>query len=88
MKEISAQVSLYPLRQEDLLPQIRRAWEIFQESGLRVQKGSMSTVIWGETDEVFSALRDVFAEAGEQGDAVMVVTFSNACPRPEEDGQG
>jgi uncharacterized protein YqgV (UPF0045/DUF77 family) len=82
MKEISAQVSIYPLRQPDLRPVIYAAWDIFESHDLRVQRGAMSTVIWGEMDEVFDALKEAFEKADSSGDAVMVVTFSNACPKP------
>ena len=86
MAEISAQVSLYPLRQPDLGPAIRAAWRIFEEHRLQMQRGSMSTVVWGEEDEVWAALREAFDYAAGRGEAVMVVTFSNACPRPDEQG--
>ncbi len=84
MKEISAQVSLYPLRRQDLRTPIGKAWEIFRSHDLEVQPGSMSTVLWGESSEVFAALREAFEAVGSEGDAVMVVTFSNACPKTRE----
>ena len=45
---ISAQVSLYPLRQERLSPAIEEAWKILEEHELDVEKGSMSTIVSGE----------------------------------------
>jgi len=42
----------------------------------------MSTLIAGEDAEVFAALQEAFHCAAEQGQVVMVVTFSNACPVP------
>lgn len=80
--EISAQVSLYPLRQERLSPAIQRALAVLKSHGLEVQAGPMSTLIWGDEEEVFGALRDAFREAALAGEVVMVVTFSNACPLP------
>lgn len=80
--EISAQVSLYPLRQERLGSAIQRALATFRDHGLEVQPGPMSTLIWGDDEEVFRALREAFREAAQAGDAVMTVTFSNACPLP------
>lgn len=77
---ISAQVSLYPLRQTTLSPAIDRALSIFREKGLDVSAGSMSTVITGEDGALFDALRDAFKSSAEQGHVVMVVTVSNACP--------
>ena len=45
--QISAQISLYPLKQEKLSPAIETAWKILEEKGLSLQKGGMSTVVAG-----------------------------------------
>lgn len=82
MAQISAQVSLYPLRQPSIGPVIREAVRTLQKYGLQVEMGPMSTLVWGEEGEVFAALQQAFHQAAEKGDAVMVVTFSSACPRP------
>lgn len=77
---IAAQVSLYPMRQESLSPAIATAVNIFKEHGLEVTAGTMSTQVYGEDGPVFNALQDAFKVSAAQGDVVMVVTFSNACP--------
>ncbi len=84
MGTISAQVSLYPLRQPSIGPIIREAVRTFRERGLSVRVGAMSTLMWGEEQDVFAALQEAFHRAAEEGDTVMVVTLSNACPTPEE----
>lgn len=43
---------------------------------------SMSTLISGKDEAIFSALQAVLRRASEQGRVVMVVIFSNACPAP------
>ena len=78
--KISAQISLYPLRQERLSPAIEAAWKVFEDSQLILSKGPMSTIIIGEDDEIFGALKEVFLKSAEKGPVSMVVTFSNACP--------
>ena len=78
--QISAQVSLYPLRQERLSPTIEEAWKILEDSQLGLEKGGMSTIVTGEADMVFSALKEVFLVSAEKGPVSMVVTLSNACP--------
>lgn len=83
MTVISAQISLYPLRQKEIGPVIRQAVHVLRKSGLAVDFGEMSTIVWGEEHEVFAALQEVFGMAVEQGDAVMIVTLSNACPMPK-----
>ena len=80
---ISAQVSLYPLRQESLSPAIDEALEVFRAYGLDVEPGSMSTVITGDDSAVFAALQEALHRAAEQGQVVMTVTLSNACPVPQ-----
>lgn len=84
MTVISAQVSLYPLRQMDLGPAIREAVRIFREHDLEAQVGPMSTVLWGADVAVFAALQAAFSMVAQWGDVVMVVTLSNACSKPKD----
>jgi quercetin dioxygenase-like cupin family protein/uncharacterized protein YqgV (UPF0045/DUF77 family) len=79
---VTAQVSLYPLRQEHLGPAIEAAIEAWQTHGLRVSPGAMSTFVTDESGALWMALRDGFAAACAHGETVMVVTVSNACPWP------
>ena len=81
---ISAQVSLYPLGQSDLAPAIDAVWKALRAHGLSPQPGAMSTLVQGEDQTVFEALRDAFADATQFGGAVMVITVSNVCPAPPE----
>ena len=84
MSVITAQVSLYPLRQDSIGPIIREAVRVFRRRGLNTRVGEMSTLIWGEEQAVFETLQEAFHRATEHGDVVMTVTLSNACPSPEE----
>jgi uncharacterized protein YqgV (UPF0045/DUF77 family) len=77
---ISAQVSLYPLRQQSLSPAIDRTLAVFRSRDLQVAPGPMSSVVSGEDDVLFAALKEAFRAACAGGDVVMAVTFSNACP--------
>jgi uncharacterized protein YqgV (UPF0045/DUF77 family) len=81
---IGAQVSLYPLGQDDLLPGIQDVWEELEAAGLQQNPGPMSTLVYGEDQAVLDALRSGFARAAERGPAVMVITMTNACPLPPE----
>ena len=78
--DVAAQVSLYPLRQPGFSSVIERALAVFREHELEVTPGSMSTVVSGDYDRMFDALKQAFRQAAEQGEIVMVVTISNACP--------
>jgi len=79
---ITAQVSLYPLRQVTLSPIIGEALHTFQEHGLHVELGPMSSLIAGDDVVLFAALQEAFRRAAEQGHVVMVAILSNACPLP------
>lgn len=77
---LAAQISLYPLRQSDLSPAISNAVSILSEHGLEVSPGVMSSLASGDDEALFAAIKDIFQKSAEQGDLVMVVTLSNACP--------
>jgi tRNA-Thr(GGU) m(6)t(6)A37 methyltransferase TsaA len=84
MVEITAQVSVYPLRKAKLGPAIAKFLEIARQHGLEVVPGPMSTLVSGDDEKVFAALQDAFRSVGSDGQTVMVVTFSNACPVPDD----
>jgi len=89
MSRVTAQISLYPLRQASLGPAIERALSTLRQRHLVVEPGRMSTLVTGSSDELFPALQAAFEETAAQGtDLVMVVTISNACPcePPPADG--
>jgi uncharacterized protein YqgV (UPF0045/DUF77 family) len=77
---ISAQISLYPLKQQRLSPAIEEAWRILDENRLDLQKGGMSSVVSGPAEKIFSAIQEAFLRAAEKGALSMVVIYSNACP--------
>jgi uncharacterized protein YqgV (UPF0045/DUF77 family) len=79
----SAQIAIYPLRQEHLTPAINAVHEALRDHGLQPELGPMSTYVVGEDEAVFAALRDAFAQASGTGHVVMTVTVSNACPIPD-----
>ena len=78
---VTAQVSVYPLGQSQLGPAIKAVWKALRTLGLHYQAGPMSTLIEGDEEEVFAALRDAFQASAKFGGTVMTVTISNACPR-------
>lgn len=80
--KLSAQISVYPLAQEDFLPGVDAAIAALQASGLQVRVGPMSTLITGDEEAVFAALRRAFKAAAAHGATIMVGTVSNACDVP------
>jgi len=82
MHGISAQVSLYPLRQDNLSPSIEAVDKALDKDGVESQTGPMSTLVWGDDEAVFPALMDAFQKAADIGETVMIISVSNACPWP------
>lgn len=79
----SAQVSVYPLRQERLEPAVASVVDTLKQHGLNPLIGTMSTVVTGEAETVFAALSAAFDRAADTGAVVMTITVSNTCPIPE-----
>jgi uncharacterized protein YqgV (UPF0045/DUF77 family) len=77
---VSAQISLYPLRQDHLSPAIREIQDALAAAGLDVTPGPMSTLVTGDGAAVFDALKTAFLRAAATGHVVMTATISNACP--------
>ncbi len=76
---VSCQVSLYPLRQENVGEILVEAVHQLDQVGVTYRVGTMSTEMEGEDEKVFSALRSAFRRVAEHGDAVLIATISNAC---------
>ncbi|TNF50571.1 hypothetical protein EP232_00520 [bacterium] len=85
MNKISAQLSVYPLRQTELTPGISKALDAIGDCRVEKQIGVMSTMLWGEDEEVFRALLSAFRQAASVGKTTMVITVSNASPWPGKD---
>lgn len=77
---VSAQISLYPLRQDRLSPAIREMQDALIAAGLDVLPGPMSTLVTGDGAALFDALKAAFLRAAGAGHVVMTATVSNACP--------
>jgi uncharacterized protein YqgV (UPF0045/DUF77 family) len=76
----SAQISVYPLRQEHLHPTIDGVRHALEAHGLCAEVGPMSTMVTGQAAIIFAALADAFDKAAQTGEVVMTFTVSNACP--------
>jgi uncharacterized protein YqgV (UPF0045/DUF77 family) len=76
----SAQISIYPLRQERLDQAVEIVRTALAARGLEPEVGAMSTIVVGESDDIFAALAEAYREAARVGPVVLTVTLSNACP--------
>lgn len=77
---VQAEISLYPLRTNDLGHAIEEFLGDLKAAGLTVQPGNMSSTVLGDVNAVFSTMGAAFAAAAEEGQVVLVMKVSNACP--------
>ena len=80
---VQAEVSLYPLRQNDLSEAIEQFVESLKSNNLKVRTGPMSSVISGDESIVFESLQKAFAQAAKEYDVALTVKISNRCPAIE-----
>ena len=77
---IAAQFALYPLGVAHLGPILEEAIAAARATGAAVEVGAMASMLQGEEDQVFDALRAAWQAAAGHGATVLVVSVSNACP--------
>ena len=77
---VQAEVSLYPLRTATLMDAIDSFVGHLCRCGLEVEVGPMSSGLRGECKDLFRALGEAFEAAAHQGDVVVTVKITNACP--------
>jgi uncharacterized protein YqgV (UPF0045/DUF77 family) len=79
-KEISCQLALYPLGDQNYSDIISRVIESLEGiEGLYVEIGSMSTVIFGEEKLVWDGIKKLYREADKKCQFSLIATFSNVC---------
>jgi uncharacterized protein YqgV (UPF0045/DUF77 family) len=82
--EVTAcQFSLYPLGRADIDAPVQGAIRATASRHLEVRVGNLSTLVYGDEEDVFAGLRAAFAAAKEYGPAVMVATFASGMPSDE-----
>ena len=81
--KVQAEVSLYPLRQDDLTKPIQQFVESLKSNDLNVKTGSMSSVILGDSKIIFQSLQKAFEQAAQKYEVVLTAKISNACPEIE-----
>ena len=78
--KVQMEISLYPLRMTSLTEPIDRFTERLRRSGFSVEIGPMSSRVSGECADIFCVLGEAFEAAARDGDVVLTVKASNACP--------
>ena len=77
---VQAQVSIYPLKTKALAKPVEEFCRRLRNPGLTVDTHSMSTLIVGESDGVFQAVKQAFQALAADFDIVVDLKVSNACP--------
>lgn len=80
---LGCQFSIYPLRQDEIGGPIEAAIQAAHAEGCTVRVGNLSTLMWGDEDQVFAALRAAFRAAQHNGPAVMTATLAAGMPGDE-----
>ena len=80
---VGCQFSVYPLRQADIDTPVQATIHAAAQMGVSVRVGNLSTLMWGDEDQVFAALRAAFRAAQHHGPAVLTATFAAGMPTDE-----
>ena len=84
---VGCQFSLYPLRQADVDTPVQDVIRAARDAGVSVRVGNLSTLMWGDEDDVFTALRAAFRAAQRHGPAVLTATLAAGIPTDELVGE-
>ena len=77
---VQAEISLYPLRTNDLGHAVQEFVGELTAAGVTVTPGNMSSTVSADVDAAFLAVCRAFKAAAENGPVVLVMKVSNACP--------
>ena len=82
--KVQAEVSLYPLRQNELTKPIKQFIQALENNKLKVELGPMSTLVTGEEPVVFENLQTAFEKLAQRYEIVLTAKISNVCPEVNE----
>jgi len=74
---VQAEVSLYPLRDEDPAAPIFTFVRRLERPGLTLEVGALSCLVTGESEPLFEALREAYEEACRTGRRALVIKLLN-----------
>jgi len=77
---VQAELSLYPLRTDELSGPIEAFCQALSRHGLEVHAGPMSTRVAGDIERLFAGLGEAFGQVARDFETVLIVKVSNACP--------
>ena len=77
---LEVDVSLYPLAEEYLQHPVHDFVELLEKHGCEVENGPMSSIVKGESAQVFEALRIGYEQAALKSGCVLIIKVVNVCP--------
>jgi uncharacterized protein YqgV (UPF0045/DUF77 family) len=78
---ISLQISVYAL-DANVREAVHAYLDALDAVGLQRDTGTMSTVVWGEADEIWEGLRKAYEAVASKHKVVVNVGMSNIAPLP------
>jgi len=78
--KVQAEISLYPLREDELTKPIQQFVQVLESNKLKVELGPMSSLVTGDSRVVFESLQKAFERIAEKYQVVVSTKISNACP--------
>jgi len=78
--KVRAEISLYPLRQNDLSKPIQQFVQVLESNKLQVETGPMSSLVTGDGQVIFESLQKAFEQLAKEYNVVMTAKISNTCP--------
>ena len=85
--KIQAELSLYPLKTKELAPSIESFLRALSRKGSSIDPGPMSTIVAGESKEVFRAISKGFEKVAKRDEIVLIAKVSNACPLSQKESK-
>ena len=77
---ISCQISFYPLNTKKVNDEVKKVIKIISESGLEYENNSLSTIVYGKINKVYSLLEEITLKMGEDNSEFsMSINISNSC---------
>jgi len=77
---VELEVSLYPLTEELLEHPVQDFVKLLEKQGCTVEHTPLSSIVKGESAEVFEALRLGYEQAAQKTGCVLIVKACNVCP--------
>jgi len=77
---LEADVSLYPLAEEHLQHPVHDFVELIEKHGCSVENGPMSSIVKGESEQLFEALRQGYEQAALKSGCLLIIKICNVCP--------